>query len=392
MLKFLRFYALGAVFCGVSMAHAADIQLWDNGPFVTHLGAGFGGADASSIQLGNIFGVGHQATQNNKVADDFEIPANTKMRIKELRFFSYQNNSGTTPTINSITLQVWSGIPGGGGTVIYDSSATNRLTSATFANAYRVSPAALTAVTRPVMECVCTIPGGLVLDGGPTGATYWLSWQSSGTLASGPWAMMVTTLGQTGKPGANARQFVGQTSLWSEVLDAGAPPGYPVPVPQDLCFKMLGRQTEKRGAASYTVTSGFEIAGDLASLQTSDDNGLIVFPDDQTLIATVEVTSAPTNNVGSTDITVTCEQSVGRPGLTVQGALRNQATNNFDVQFGGVASTTDVTNIVLSSNPDYISNAGEIVLRVSWAPINDEDPAQDGWTHSVDFVSYEVGP
>ena len=46
--------------------------------------------------------------------------------------------------------------------------------------------------------------------------TYWLDWQTGGTLASGPWAPPVTILGQTAKPGANGLQY---TTTWAAALD-----------------------------------------------------------------------------------------------------------------------------------------------------------------------------
>lgn len=384
-------FACGALTLG-TLAVAADIQLWDNGPFVTHPGQGAGGADASSVQQNNYFGIGHQIGQNNKAADDFFVPANTKFRVKDAIFYSYQNNSGTTSTITNLSLQIWDGIPGGGGSVVYDGSASNLLNGSVFAGAYRVAPSALTTSTRPIMKSTANIPGGVVLNGGASGKTFWISWQSAGTLTSGPWAMIVSILNENGKPGANARQFIGQTSLWSEIQDPGSGAGYPVPVTQDLVFQLSGRQTEVLAPASYNVVEGFEIGGDLASLGASDDNKLVVFPDDVSLRSVLDITSQATNNTGSTDITVTAEHSVGRPGLTIEGSLKNFSTGNFNVFFSGLAPTSDFVNTVISSNPNYISNTGEIVVRFAWGPVNDEDPASDGWPHSVDYVSYKVGP
>lgn len=387
-----RFLAFAVIFAPATLL-AAPIQLWNNGGFVTHPGAGAGGADASSLQTGNIFGVGHQATTNNRVADDFPIPANTKFRLRGLEVFSYQTGSGTTSTITGITVQVWDGIPGGGGTIVYDSGSTNLMTASTFANAYRVSPASLVATSRPIMKCVCTFPGnGVLLDGGASGKTFWVAWQSTGSLSSGPWAVPVSILGQTGKGGANGRQFVGSAALWQAILDDGAPPGYSSPVPQDVTFNLVGNQTEVRAAASYVVTEGEEFGGDLASLGNSDDNRLELFNDPTTLAGRVEVTSLPTNNIGSSEAEVTVEHVSARPGLAVELALKNHTTSLFTVFYGASAPTTDVTNTLVSTSSDYLSGAGEMVLRGSWAPINDEDPVQDGWLLGLDFVRFKVQP
>ena len=50
--------------------------------------------------------------------------------------------------------------------------------------------------------------------------TYWLDWQTGGTLSSGPWAPPVSILGQTAKPGANGLQFTLATATWGPALDA----------------------------------------------------------------------------------------------------------------------------------------------------------------------------
>ncbi|MFZ1553126.1 MAG: hypothetical protein WAV53_17145, partial [Anaerolineae bacterium] len=79
--------------------------LFDNGPLVTHPGGGFGGADASAVQTAiglTIYGAGHQLSANNRVADDFTVPAGETWTINTVTFYAYQTGSTTTSTINHV--------------------------------------------------------------------------------------------------------------------------------------------------------------------------------------------------------------------------------------------------------------------------------------------------
>lgn len=198
--------------------------LYDNSPLVTPPGGGSGGADASALQtaLGLAsYGFGHQLTEGYRVADDFTVPAGG-WYIASIIFFAYQTGSTTTSTIDHVTLRIWDGVPGEtGSNVVFGDTTTNRLVASTWSNIYRVIDTDMSGTTRPIM--VNRVNVGITLPPG----TYWLDWQSGGTLPSGPWAPPVTLLGQTGKAGANARQF---TSEWNPALDAGTR------TPQDFPF------------------------------------------------------------------------------------------------------------------------------------------------------------
>lgn len=201
--------------------------LYDNGPLVSHPGAGADGADASVMQsaLGaGTYGFGHQVSAGNRVADDFTVPAGG-WNISTITFFAYQSGSTTTPTITAVNLRIWDGPPDQpGSTVVFGDTTTNRWTSSAFSNIYRVSDSSLTDVSRPIMANVLTVNTTL-----PSG-TYWLDWQTDGSLASGPWAPPVTIAGQTGKAGANALQWTTSNSVWATALDANSG------VPQDFPF------------------------------------------------------------------------------------------------------------------------------------------------------------
>jgi len=164
--------------------------LYDNGPFVTGVGQGSGGADISEMQAGDgTYGYGFQVLNGNIVADYFEVPTGETWEITKITIFGYQTGSGTNPSINDIRLAVYDDVPTTG-SIIYGSMSTNVLTSAAWSNCYRVNIGAYTNTDRPIMACECELTG-LSLTAGD----YWLAFQAGGTGSSGPWANPVTVSG-----------------------------------------------------------------------------------------------------------------------------------------------------------------------------------------------------
>jgi hypothetical protein len=202
--------------------------LWDNGSLVNYPGQGFGGYDASAIQSSlfeTIYGYGHAVSSGYRVADDFTISDPGGWSISALYFYAYQTGGNTaTSTINNVNLRIWSGTPGAGGTVVWGNTTTNLLqnpgSSSVWSGIYRSIDTALTANNRPIQ--VQTLAFGdpnhplITLAAG----TYWLDWQTGGSLASGPWAPPVSILDATGPAGANARQ-ADPNGAWLQTLDTG---------------------------------------------------------------------------------------------------------------------------------------------------------------------------
>jgi len=178
----------------------------DNGSIVNSIGTGFGGNDESVIRVGgNIYGFGFAQASNFSVMDDFILP--TDKTINSIQFQGYQTGSTTTSTFTALYFQIYDGEPGAGGNVIWGDLTTNRLTSSSFSNIYRVTSAG-GGTTRPVMDIFCE-GLSISLDAG----TYWLEWQAAGTLLSGPWQP------PTSSPTGNARQYSSQGN--NALVDAG---------------------------------------------------------------------------------------------------------------------------------------------------------------------------
>ena len=89
--------------------------------------------------------------------------------------------------------------------MVWGDTTTNVLTGSTWSNIYRVLDTTLTDSQRPIMASMVTV------NTFAAAGTYWLDWQSDGTLASGPWAPPVTILGQTTT--GNANQYTAHGAL-----------------------------------------------------------------------------------------------------------------------------------------------------------------------------------
>lgn len=204
--------------------------LYSNGPFVTAEGVGFGGGDVSVVQnnsLGmNTWGFGAQNSLGNRIADDFVV--DSEWTIESIKLFGYQTKAfDGISTFTGAYLQIWDGSPDDpGSNVIWGDLSTNRMTSTSFTNIFRMLESDDPENNiRAIMEIVCETPG-LVLNPG----TYWIDFSLDGSAASGPWHPPITILGQNTT--GNALQFIPPN--WNPVIDSGSD------TPQGATFEIYG--------------------------------------------------------------------------------------------------------------------------------------------------------
>lgn len=197
---------------------SAQSVLHDNGPFITHPGAGPGGADHSTLQeaaLGlTIYGHSASVANGSRVADDFEVTAPGGWQLSTIEVYGYQTGSGTTSTITAVNVRIWDGPPGEDGSdVLYGDDVTDALVTTAWTDSYRVSDVAANP-DRPIM--VNEVDASPIFL--PAG-TFWLDWQLAGSLGSGPWVPAVTVLGSDFE--GNALGFSPGTSSWVPAIDNG---------------------------------------------------------------------------------------------------------------------------------------------------------------------------
>ena len=144
----------------------------------------------------------------------------------------------------------------------------------------------------------------------------------------------------------------------------------------------------------YQIYQGELFDGDLSSVLTSDNVRLQMFNSATSLACEVWFrTDAGIDN--GDQLYVYVESRVARPGLAEQVYVWNWDTTTWVIAGGRVAPTSDTAWYPLFGgvNPGlYTSSDGRIYHRMIWQPINDEDPAQDGWLHSIDQTRYFLYP
>ncbi len=232
-----------------SISLSLGAVLYDNGPLVNSPGSGSGGADESILQtitLGdNILGWGHQVNFQNVVADDFTVSSGM-WNVSTITFYAYQTGSSTASTITEVRLQIWDGPPNEvGSNLVFGDLTTNRMASTTWSGIYRVTETTMgSATNRPIMKNVVNV--NTVLGPG----TYWLAWQTNGTLGSGPWAPPVTILGQ-GQTG-NARQSLNNGGTYNSIADTGSK-GFPFII-EGTAMDPTISQTDSDGDGNPDIT------------------------------------------------------------------------------------------------------------------------------------------
>lgn len=370
------------------LAPESGLVLYDNGPLVNSPGTGAGGADESMLQTTSLgmttIGFGHQVVANNRVADDFTVTG-AGWLIDDVVFYSYQTGSPLVSTITAVNLQIWDGPPGDSGSnVIFGDPTTNRMIATDWSGIYRVTETTSGNTTRPIMASVVDVNTFL-----PAG-TYWLDWQTDGTLASGPWAPPVTINGQaiTG----NALQ--GLAGVWGPANDGGT--GTPQ---QGFPFVMFGAPVcdtdipwastnPISGTTSAGNSSVVDVTFDSTGLTPGSYSGLLcVYSDDpDTLFTTITLTL---------DVEVSYGVLVGPddatsdlPGTTVTYTLpitnTGDVTDTFDLAAAGVWTTT------LSASSVTLA-AGESADISVWVEIPGSAAGGDNDTATVTATSQGDG-
>ena len=221
-----------------------NINLWDNGAFVTSLQGGCNNDAVSLIEApSNVFGWNTLVTDFHQ-ADDFTVPSGQTWQIDDMRWYLYQTNASPSEPITSAVVQVWDGPPGAGGSVIAGDLVTNRLQASEFMEIFRASNTDPTSCIRAVKR----ITIDMSWLGNLAAGTYWLELGTQGNPGlTGPWAPPTVPR----NPGEdNSRLFTVSTGVWTQNLDAST--GFPFDFPFELEGKIISGGP--CSASGYTVT------------------------------------------------------------------------------------------------------------------------------------------
>ncbi len=326
---------------------APPTVLYDNGPLVTHVGTGPGGADESAMQssLGMTTFGGNVSVPAFRIADNFTVTVGG-WQIDQAVFYAYQTGSGTASTFTVVNFRIWDGPPDDpASNVVFGDDSTNRFESTDWTNIYRRSETSPGNTQRPIMYIVGE--AGVNLAPG----TYWIDWQLDGTLASGPWQPPITILGETTT--GNALQFNGTN--WQAFLDSGTN------TQQGAVFQLWG-----------APEVDCDDPADLPWLDVSPDSGVTPGSETDEVAVTLDstglapgtytanlcvISNDPTNPVVEVPVTMTVEE---------EPIIGLQATNDSPTVLGN--ATTLTATIQTGTNVTFTWDFGDGTTLVNVQP------------------------
>jgi len=172
----------------------------------------------SEVQVGNALnGIGAQPTAS--LADDFVV-SGASWTVNRITMFGFSTNySQPTSPFTELRFQIFNTDPSlGAATPIYGDLTTNRLTSSSSDNTYRIFngvPGQQRLIWKLEADINLTLPVG----------TYWIEWQTS--VAAGITSNFTppsTVVGTTTQPGNNAKQHNLTTNVWNNITDGSTIP------------------------------------------------------------------------------------------------------------------------------------------------------------------------
>jgi len=288
-------------------------------------------ADAGNSSLlqapGTLFGFGASSAAAQRMADDFVVPAGATWTVQNGYIFSYQTGSTTTSTFTAVSARIWDGPPGDpASNIVCGDDTTNRMTATEFSGVYRMLDTA-PGCTRPIMVETVDLSSCPALGEG----TYWIDWQATGSLASGPWAPPLAVLNT--QVTGNAMQFA--SGAWAPALDGASALGIP--------FVISG--TNGAGTPTITVDTASATLTDQCVSAPGQNNGVIEPGETVQITVPVNVINGDFHNVvaslGPAPAGVTYVTSSAPLGTITAGG---SATANFDIRMDvGAACLTSFT-------------------------------------------------
>ncbi|OYT69349.1 MAG: hypothetical protein CFK52_13870, partial [Chloracidobacterium sp. CP2_5A] len=231
---------------------ACSTPIFTNGGIESLPTGGFGGAPISVVALPfTTFGFTVTSTSNFALAEDFIVPSGSTWTPTAVTLYAYRTGSGiVTSPIIGVSLRLWDGPPGAGGTEL-TALTSAAITTNVFSGVYRVPATTPTDNQRPLFATTVSWPASFPATLAP--GTYWLEWTLtplSGSLFYPPRAVFNGT--------ENGRQRNGTT--WATAVDSGA--SLPVDFPFVICGTATPACTPSviNPSVSLAVTSNTVVA------------------------------------------------------------------------------------------------------------------------------------
>lgn len=316
---------------GLTLGVNAQSPLVNKSQLVNFPGAGSGGANASATETGlgfTLYGAGMQnGTTNNWIAEKFTVPA-SGWTIDSLICYGYQTGSTLVSTFTGLFSYISadsSGFPKS--TPVLGNKSTSSLIGSTFSNIYRTpdtTASGLLNTQRPIMKLKSNISGNL------TAGSYWVVWNATGSLASGPWCPPVTIKGVTNT--GNAMQYLGASSSWTTMTSGGFAQGAP--------YMLYGKITT---SVKETVASS---------------NQINIVPSPMVTLANVNINLAENSGVNLSDLSFVIMDVTGKEIMNNS----NITSNSFVIERGDMAAGTYIYKVI-NKNDGAVLKSDKLVIQ-----------------------------
>jgi hypothetical protein len=323
---------LFTLMCAIGFTALTAQPLVNNAQLITHPTGGAGGLAASATETAigmTLYGAGMQQTAGNWIAESITVPASGWI-IDSLICYGYQTGSPMTSSFTGLFAFICadsSGYPMAS-TPILGSKSVSSLGSNGFSGIYRTpddSPTGLLNTQRPIMRLQSTLSGNLLTPG-----TYWVVWNATGSLTSGPWCPP-RTVKNTPVTGA-AMQYLGSSFTFQNLVSGGNNQGAP--------FTLWGKIATSVKESEVTI------------------NNVNVVPSPMTSNATVNITLAENASVSLSDLNFVMYDITGREVLR-----NNNITNaSFTIQRGDLNAGTYMYSVTNKANGNAL-NTGKLIIQ-----------------------------
>ena len=144
------------------------------------------------------------------------------------------------------------------------------------------------------------------------------------------------------------------------------------------------------------VTTGSDFGGNLVSLISDDNDYFSLLADGDSGQGEVYFYGQTPGFLNPSALHMKAIFRTDKPGQYYNWLATNYDTGFWTMLSSGTASVGEQTamhDVYSVNNPSkYIDGFGNMRLRLQWAPVNDEEPAMDGWLNQVDEVTWVVVP
>jgi hypothetical protein len=313
--------------------NSQTILLAGTSSLVTHPGQGVGGKDVSATQLAlsaTLYGAGQNRATGYWMASKITVPA-SGWWVDSLITFGYQTGSGNTSSINGLYCYVsLDSLSRPSSSVLIGSQSTNAFVSSNWTGIYRTTTdvAPFTEVNRPIMNVKSNLTGTI-----PMG-TYWVVWNATGTLASGPWNPPVTIL-NTLSTGTNSYQYVPTSTVnpWVQCVDGTST--------LDMPFKLWGKISTPTGAKEQVLVNSVSFA-----------------PNPFNSVAKVTIELEKNAGINFNDLNFVAYDQLGREVMK----YTNIASSTFNIERGNLAAGNYLYKVI-NTKDTHTLKSGKLIIE-----------------------------